>query len=106
MNDMYSDLFTLYQQNTENTGFWVRKKNWANHVAQVLQVYVPNKLSRLKSKEDNRVIAMIMNTNTNEIFDIVELAEPGVATFQKLEEEYKPNTILPQSLLDYLSKTS
>lgn len=106
MNNMYSDLFTLYQQNTENTGFWIRKKNWANHVAQVLQVNVPKKLSEPKTEVDNRVIAMIINTTTNEIFDIVELAEPGVATFQKLEEEYKPNTDLPQSLLDYIKQTT
>jgi len=103
---MYTDLFSLYQQNTEETGFWVRKKNWSYHVAQVLKV--KNRLDpyNIAEEAEPRVIVMIMDTRNNEIEDIVEIAEPNAASYIKLNQDYKPNYILPTSMIDYIVKNA
>jgi hypothetical protein len=105
MNNMYTDLFSLYRQNTEETGFWVRKKNWSNHVAQVLRVKDFSKGHAVTDSNDQRVIAMIMDKRDNEIQDIVELSEPHSPNFETLTEEYSPNYILPQSFIDYIAES-
>ena len=99
---MYTDLFSLYQQNTEETGFWVRKKNWSYHVAQVLKV--KNRLDRhnISDYSRSKVIVMIVDTRNNEIEDIVEIAEPNAASYIKLTQKYKPNYSLPTSMIDYI----
>ena len=103
MDNMYTDLFSLYQQNTKATGFWIRKKNWDNHVAQVLKVNDFSKDQAVSDPEDDNVIVMIMDKRDNEIHDIVELSEPHSPNFETLHEQYRPNYMLPQSFIDYIA---
>lgn len=100
---MYTDLFSLYHQNTKTTGFWIRKKNWDNHVAQVLKVNDRSDGHAVTDPNDDNVIVMIMDKRDNEIQDIVEISEPHSPKFETLNEQYRPNYMLPQSFIDYIT---
>jgi hypothetical protein len=100
---MYTDLYSLYKLNTEAVGFWFKKKNWCNHVAQVLKV---NKRfeGNLLLSDNHEVIVMLMDTRDNKIHEIVEISEPDKPKFKQLNKQFIPNYDLPQYVLDYLSK--
>ena len=102
---MYTDLFSLYHQNTQATGFWIRKKNWVNYVAQVLKISHYPEGHVITDHDNHQVIAMIMDKRDNEIKDIVELSEPSSPNFESLQERFIPNTVLPQSFIDYITNS-
>jgi len=101
---MFTDLYSIYRQNTSNSGFWIKKKTWHNHVAQVLNVRDRGLKTRHQANDDFRVIVMIMDTRDNQVTDIVEIAEPNAPHYMKLSQDYKPNYDLPQSMIDYIVK--
>lgn len=97
---MYTDLYSLYKKNTTRTGFWFTKKNWENHVGQVLKIRGIEEGEDIKSPTKPEVVVMLMDKRTKKITEIVEIAEPQSPDFQKLHKDFKPKYEVPQSMMN------
>lgn len=96
---MYTDLYTIYQKNTTQLGFWITKKHWKNNVAQVLRIKGVSEGENVNESTNPDVVVMLMDIRTNEIQEIVEIANPQNPQFLKLDRDFEPKFHLPKNLM-------
>ncbi len=100
---MKTDVYSHYLGHTNQFGFWLTKPHWDNYVAQVLKIIGIKEGESVLPTEHPKVIALLLDKRTNEIEEIVELAEPEKPDYIKLNQDFAPNYILPEAIKKVLN---
>lgn len=95
---MKADIYSHYSNNQRQLGFWIKKNHWDNHLAKVVKFKGVVEGDEIDNKQKPSVIALILDTRTNELEDCVELNNPNDQAFIKVIRNIEPKNILPPKL--------
>lgn len=101
---MKSNIYSHYLNNEKQLGFWIKKNHWDNHLARIVKFQGLNEGDEIDNQKRPSVIALILDTRTNELEECVELSNPHFEAFIKVKRDIEPKNILPIKLAEVVAR--